>query len=177
MRSFFNLLCLFFASGFGVSFLIFSLVSRIKNLSFCSLPERWMGTGLGGSLLAFFLIYFGIEIRGWNGFFFLLFLTLFSIFVSEKAEQILKNKDDTRIVIDEIIGFFWSVAFLPHLFYASHKIFLLILGLILFRIFDVFKLPLKNVQNLKGGLGVVLDDFLAGLLTNLVLQILIQFFL
>ncbi len=84
-------------------------------------------------------------------------LTVLSIYVSGRAEEIYQKKDDQRIVIDEIIGL--QVTMLPVTVTAFH----LFAGFILFRIFDILKpFPLKKIQNLPGGWGVVMDDVGAG---------------
>jgi len=96
----------------------------------------------------------------------LLFSIFIALIVSTSAEKRFNNKDDKKIVIDEIVGFWVSLIFLPK------TLFVLLIGFILFRIFDVFKLPLiKSTQKLAGGIGIVTDDFLAGLLTNIILQV------
>ena len=85
-------------------------------------------------------------------------LTALSIYVSGRAEEIYQKKDDQRIVIDEIIGL--QVTMLPAPITALH----LFAGFILFRAFDIFKpFPLKNLQNLPGGWGIVMDDVGAGI--------------
>jgi phosphatidylglycerophosphatase A len=85
-------------------------------------------------------------------------LTALSIYVSGRAEEIYQKKDDQRIVIDEIIGLQVTMLLVP--ITALH----LFAGFILFRVFDILKpFPLKNLQNLPGGWGVVLDDVGAGI--------------
>ncbi|MDR3196220.1 MAG: phosphatidylglycerophosphatase A [Endomicrobium sp.] len=89
-----------------------------------------------------------------------------SIFFSSLAENIYKTKDDRRIVIDEVAGIWFSLALLPKQFLFFF------LGFLLFRLFDVKK-PwiIKSVQELKSGFGVTLDDVIAGIFTNFLLQI------
>ena len=90
----------------------------------------------------------------------------FSILVSHMAEKVYGKKDDQRIVIDEVIGIWISLVFLPKTLLFT------VLGIIVFRIFDIKKpFFIKSVQSVKGGLGVVIDDVLAGILTNFSLQV------
>lgn len=85
-----------------------------------------------------------------------------------KAEKALGSHDDPRIVLDEVVGFWTTVAFLP----AVPKIWLA--GFVLFRLFDSCKLPpYSRLEKLPGGLGVVGDDVGAGIVANLCLRILI----
>ncbi len=76
------------------------------------------------------------------------------------------GKDPRWITIDEICGM------LVVFFYNQPTIKALVIGFILFRLFDIVKLPLlRNVEKLKGGWGVMLDDVLAGVLANLILRL------
>jgi phosphatidylglycerophosphatase A len=88
------------------------------------------------------------------------------IIAAERVEEILQKKDPGCIVIDEVAGYFVAVAFLPH------TMGYLIAAFFLFRFFDIVKPPPANMlQRLKGGVGVMADDIVAGLYTNLLLQV------
>jgi phosphatidylglycerophosphatase A len=89
-----------------------------------------------------------------------------AVWSAGEAERLLGKKDDGSIVIDEIAGYLVSMLLLP-----SHWGFVLA-AFLLFRVFDVIKpFPLRGLQDLHGGPGIVLDDIGAGIYTNLVLQI------
>jgi phosphatidylglycerophosphatase A len=92
------------------------------------------------------------------------------IISSHAAERTLREKDSSHIVIDEVCGYFVSVLFLP--FSITHAL----AAFFLFRIFDILKpFPIKKIENnFKGGLGVVSDDIMAGIYTNMILQIWIR---
>jgi phosphatidylglycerophosphatase A len=99
-------------------------------------------------------------------FFLLVAIFVISVLFSSMAEAIYDKKDDQRIVIDEVAGLWFSVAFLPKTFMF------LLLGLILFRIFDIKKpLFINKSQNLRSGFGVTMDDVLAGIFVNVILHI------
>ncbi|MCD6423669.1 MAG: phosphatidylglycerophosphatase A [Elusimicrobia bacterium] len=88
------------------------------------------------------------------------------IFVSGKAEEIFGEKDCPLIVIDEIIGYLFAMAFLPK------KFWIIVIAFIIFRIIDGIKIkPIKAVEKLNGGIGVMLDDFIAGIITNIIMQL------
>ena len=95
------------------------------------------------------------------GFFFL------SVWISENAEISFEQKDDSRIVIDEMMGFFLTMLWVPQ---TSRFI---IIGFFLFRFFDILKpFPIRWIEKrFKGGFGVVLDDVMAGVYANIILQI------
>ncbi len=104
--------------------------------------------------------------------FYLLIIAVFSLFaiwVSNKAEKIFNEKDSHKIVIDEVAGFFFAMVLLP-----PFSIGYIIATFFLFRIYDVWKpYPIRSSQNLKGGLGVVVDDLLAGFYACFTLHIFI----
>jgi len=90
---------------------------------------------------------------------------LISVAVSDVAEEALGRTDDPRIVVDEWIGMWITMAFLPRGAAA------MVAGFALFRAFDVFKTaPIRRLSRLPGGWGVVMDDVLAGIFANIVLR-------
>jgi phosphatidylglycerophosphatase A len=100
-----------------------------------------------------------------------IFLLVLAIYIAERAEQVYRKKDDQRIVIDEIAGF--QVTILPVAITGLH----LLVGFVLFRIFDILKpFPLRDLQKMSGGLGIVLDDVAAGIYAGIVLWLLVYLF-
>lgn len=92
---------------------------------------------------------------------------LLGTYASSVAEKLLNEKDSKKIIIDEFIGFYVSVIYLPKTLGFAIAAFLL------FRFFDILK-PLfisKLEKTLSNGLGIMADDILAGIYTNIVLQI------
>lgn len=76
------------------------------------------------------------------------------------------DKDSYRVVIDEVAGQMVALLFLP-LTTVN-----LIIGLVLFRFFDILKpLGIRKMESLPAGTGVMMDDVLAGIYANIVLQI------
>lgn len=89
--------------------------------------------------------------------------------VSWQGERIFQEKDPHCVVIDEMAGMFVSFLFVPF------KWEYVILGFILFRFFDILKVyPLKKIEKLTGGFGIVMDDICAAVYTNLILRALIK---
>ena len=98
---------------------------------------------------------------------FVLALLVLSIYVADKAEKIYQKKDDQRIVLDEIIGL--QITMLP----VAINILNLCAAFVLFRIFDILKpFPVKNLQGLPGGWGVVIDDVAAGIYAGAIMWLL-----
>ena len=74
-----------------------------------------------------------------------------------------------NIVIDEVLGFMVTM-FLVNPVGYKETIVAVILGFLLFRFFDITKIgPIDKSQHYGYGLGVVLDDFLAGVVANFLL--------
>ncbi len=95
----------------------------------------------------------------------LLLLLILGTWAAGRAEVILDRIDSPSIVIDEIAGYLVAMCMVPS------SLVLIAAGFILFRIFDIVKpWPLKQLQHLHGGIGVMLDDVGAGVYANIVLQ-------
>jgi phosphatidylglycerophosphatase A len=89
---------------------------------------------------------------------FALGVTLAGTWAADVAERAMARKDPGAIVIDEVAGMALSVLLLPMTAVAVGVAFLL------FRIFDVVKpYPCNALQRLPGGVGVMIDDVVAGL--------------
>jgi len=98
------------------------------------------------------------------------FFTLASILLGASYENYLSAKDPPSFVLDEMAGFFCSVIFLPV------SVFYVLAAFVLFRVFDVWKpLLIGKSQKLPGGIGMVIDDLLAGICANICCQILRYF--
>lgn len=96
-------------------------------------------------------------------------ITLAGIWSATKVEPDW-GKDSSRIVIDEAAGMCISLLFVP----VTVKF--LVAALLLFRFFDIVKpLYIRKAESLRGGWGVMMDDVLAGLYTNILLQVMIYF--
>jgi len=88
-------------------------------------------------------------------------------FAAGETEKILDNRDPGIVVIDEIVGMLIALTAIP----ATPLT--LALGFILFRFFDIAKpFPIRIVdQRFHGGLGIMLDDVVAGIYTLAALRI------
>lgn len=97
-------------------------------------------------------------------------ISLVSIVIAHLGEKSFKSKDCQKIVIDEVAGVLVAYAFVPFSFFH------LVLGFVLFRVFDVAKIfPAREAQDrLPGGAGVVGDDLVAGAQAGLILYFLPQ---
>ncbi len=89
---------------------------------------------------------------------------------AELGEIIFAQKDCPRIVIDEVVGYLISMALLPRTLTT------VVGGFIFFRILDIIKPPPAGAidRRMRGGLGVVFDDVVAGIYTNILLRLIIH---
>jgi phosphatidylglycerophosphatase A len=92
-----------------------------------------------------------------------------AFYCSHKMEKYY-GEDASVIVIDEFVGMQITFLFLkPGLITG-------LIGLLLFRIFDILKpMPINASQKLMGGAGVVVDDLIAGVYSRFILWLLIRF--
>ena len=118
--------------------------------SLAALPVVLLMSGLGPVVGAVFLVVFvGLAIRA-----------------AGITEQVLRQRDPGVIVVDEVAGMLVALYLLPATwgFLAG--------GFFLFRLFDIVKpFPIRRLERLPGGAGVVLDDVLAGVFANLALRV------
>ncbi|WP_033601859.1 phosphatidylglycerophosphatase A family protein [Helicobacter pylori] len=119
--------------------------------------------GTIGSLVALLL---GLPILAFSAntlFLGAVFIGLIAIAQIDKEEEETKRHDSSYIVIDELVGM-WLAMAISGLSLAG-----VVLSFIFFRIYDITKPSLigKIDKEVKGGLGVVADDALAGVLAGL----------
>lgn len=133
-------------------------------VSFCGLGYIPIGAGTVAAAITTFIYYFflnnttliistfGLIIMGWP-------------FI-KKAEDLYGEKDPSKIVIDEVIGMSLALWFVPK------NIFWLSCSFMLFRLFDIFKIsPINKIERLPDAKGVIGDDIVAGLYSNIFIQI------
>ncbi|MDB9968410.1 phosphatidylglycerophosphatase A [Gammaproteobacteria bacterium] len=94
---------------------------------------------------------------------------IFGIWICGKTAEDLGVHDHGGIVWDEFVGY-WITMFM-----APSGLFWVLLGFVLFRLLDIFKpWPIKWAdKELAGGLGIMLDDVLAGIMAALCMQALV----
>ena len=98
-------------------------------------------------------------------------LSLVGIWAASRAERLMGRKDPSQVVIDEVAGQLVTFLFVPAMY--LHPLGILI-GFILFRAFDIIKpYPIRQVEGLHGGLGIVGDDIVAGLYAGATLALIV----
>ena len=91
-------------------------------------------------------------------------LTVISIFAVDEYLKSSENLDPQEVVVDEVLGQWIAIAFIPFNF----KSFLI--AFILFRFFDISKIfPINKIEKINGYLGVIGDDLFAGIITAIII--------
>lgn len=139
------------------------------------------GPGTAGSAAAFLLYIFLLRFLTmpyYLGLCFIIFI--FGIYFSSKTEKISGIKDPPFVVIDEVLGYLLTVisgfSFDPFSRLSISGIILYaFIGLILFRFFDILKpYPIRAIdEKVPGGLGIMLDDAVAGVFSFIALRLII----
>ncbi|MFA5059896.1 MAG: phosphatidylglycerophosphatase A [Candidatus Omnitrophota bacterium] len=88
------------------------------------------------------------------------------IWASGKMEKLAGKKDPSCVVIDEVAGILIAFFLLP----AQWPV--IITAFFVFRAFDMFKIyPINRFEKLPGSWGIMMDDVVAGLYTNIVVHV------
>lgn len=135
----------------------------------CGLSPR--GPGTVGTLGALPVVYLLQRLGAMPYLMATLLFAVIAVLVSQFYEDLWAQQHDPQeIVIDEVAGFLVAMTWLP--FSGSW----VALAFVIFRFFDILKpFPISWIdQNIKGGVGTVADDLLAGIFTNVLLQVLLQ---
>ncbi len=126
------------------------------------------GGGTVAAFMACIIWFFGI--RFWpiyDALLLTVFITAYGVWGGNIVELVW-GKDNRRVVIDEVAGMFVTLLWVP---ISVENI---LMGLILFRIFDILKpFYINRLEQLPGGWGVMADDLLAGIYANIILQVII----
>ena len=124
--------------------------------------------GTFGSLAGILLIYL-IKVCALNYTIFTSVVIAIGFLVCGQAEKEMRKSDPRCVVIDEVSGMLLSLMLIPY------DIKLVIIAFILFRILDTLKpYPAGRLERLKGSVGIMSDDLIAGLYANLILQVVLR---
>jgi phosphatidylglycerophosphatase A len=126
-----------------------------------------VGPGTAGSLAAVLIAIFfhHLGFPAWS--FAVLAAALFfpAVWASTVTARDRKLKDPGFVVVDEVIGQWIALAAAPHFYWKSA-----LAGFLLFRLFDMWKpYPIRRLESLPDGWGIIADDVLAGVYAALVL--------
>ncbi len=99
----------------------------------------------------------------------LLIVFFVGVYITSRAEKVIGTEDPPQVVWDEMLGYFVAMyGFSPKSMVAA---------LVFFRIFDILKgFPISRVEKLRGGWGIMLDDVIAGIESNLLLWAIVSYY-
>jgi phosphatidylglycerophosphatase A len=93
-----------------------------------------------------------------------------AVWASYVTSNELGDKDPSAVIVDEVCGIMVSFLFVPLTWFH------LLIGFLAFRFFDIVKPePVRFLERVPNGFGIVLDDVMAGIYANLTLQLLIRY--
>jgi phosphatidylglycerophosphatase A len=145
------------ATVLGIGFIPFmpgTFGTLAAALVYLGLPAGWLNSfpGVLYSIAAIILLFFA------------------GVYITGKAEHKLGH-DAGSIILDEFVAYFICVLLLPKSYLMA------IYTFAVFRVFDIAKpQPIRLSQKLKGGWGVMTDDVIAAVLTNLFMQVMIRIY-
>lgn len=126
--------------------------------------------GTAGSILALALAFW---VFGGNTLYIIIATIVFFAAGTVSAsfiEKDRKTKDPQLVVVDEMVGMWISLLLVPSLWWSY------LIAFIFFRLFDVVKpFPVNTVQNLHGGIGIMLDDVIAGIYALICTHLILHF--
>ena len=101
--------------------------------------------------------------------------TMVGIWAATRAERVMQRKDPSIVVIDEVAG--QMIALLSGPFWL-HTWWSVLSAFLLFRLFDIWKpYPIRRLEGLESGLGIMADDVLAGVYALIANSVLISIYL
>ncbi len=104
-----------------------------------------------------------------------LIIVVLGFFLTGSVARAFNHRDPPQIVIDEVNGMLISFIGLPILYLGRGGL-ILAIGFIVFRLFDIIKpYPINRLEQIKGSLGIMGDDIVAGIYTNLILRLILSF--
>lgn len=140
-------------------------VTLIATWFGCGYAPRARGTyGAAAALLIAILLAYA----GWRPLYFLALAVAalpVAVWAAHRMAQRLGTKDPPQVVVDEVVGQWIALAGASALNWKSW-----LAAFVLFRLFDIWKpAPVRQLERLPGGYGIVADDVMAGVYAALVL--------
>jgi phosphatidylglycerophosphatase A len=101
----------------------------------------------------------------------ILLVSCVGTWAATRAEKLLGKKDPGAVVVDEVAGQLITFLFVPWLTTGAWSV---VAGFIAFRVFDIWKpYPVRRLEGLGGGLGIMADDLLAGFYAAALMSLLV----
>jgi phosphatidylglycerophosphatase A len=96
-------------------------------------------------------------------------LASIGVWAGSRVEKLLGRKDPGAVVVDEVVGQMIAFVFVPF----NAGVWTIITGFVAFRLFDIWKpYPIRRLEALDAGLGIMADDVLAGIYAAILMSLL-----
>jgi phosphatidylglycerophosphatase A len=100
----------------------------------------------------------------------IILFAVYGVFIGTKFEK-LYGEDPAECTIDEVVGMWITLLFVPKTLIIS------LTGFLIWRILDIIKpFPARQAEKLHGGLGIMMDDVIAGLYSLIILLVILIIF-
>ncbi|NCQ18962.1 MAG: phosphatidylglycerophosphatase A [Ignavibacteria bacterium CG_4_8_14_3_um_filter_37_9] len=97
----------------------------------------------------------------------ILLFTIAGVFIGNRFEQ-LYGKDPSQCTIDETVGMWISLLFLPK------QIIITVIAFLLWRLLDIIKpFPARQAEKLPGGIGIIADDIISAIYTSIIMNLIV----
>ncbi|MEK6544125.1 MAG: phosphatidylglycerophosphatase A [Elusimicrobiota bacterium] len=151
--------CAFLASGLFLSHGMYRL-TKFTQWKFLR------GCGIVGTIEAMLTWWFMPQFSKGVAVTLVVLATLASVAIAHQAERYYDNEDDPRIVIDEYVGFLFTCLMIPKTLGA------LIVGALIFRVFDVWKpFGIAKIEEIPDGWGCIFDDVASGIIAGAIVAL------
>ena len=101
-------------------------------------------------------------------------VTLSGVWAASRTERVLRIKDPGKVVIDEVAGQLIALLPVAGRLWMLGDVMMVVAAFILFRFFDIVKpYPARRLESLKGGLGIMADDLVAGAYAAIIVGIMV----
>ncbi len=101
----------------------------------------------------------------------IIIFTFYGIHIGSKFEK-LYGKDPKECTVDEVVGMWISLLFLPKILYLS------VAAFFLWRVLDIIKpFPARQMEKFNGGLGIMMDDIAAGFYALIIMNLTVLIFI
>jgi len=138
---------------------LYRLIASVFYIGYLPVAPGTLGS-LAGLILYYFLCHNTIVMAV-----VILIVIILGFLTAGRVEKMFGEKDPGEIVIDEFAGMLIAMYRMPP------SMGYVVTGFLLFRFFDIVKpKPIRRLEKLKGSLGIMSDDLLAGLYVNMILQ-------
>ncbi|HZH29678.1 MAG TPA: phosphatidylglycerophosphatase A [Pyrinomonadaceae bacterium] len=134
----------------------------VRAFGFRPTGQIGLDAGINAALLTTFLLLVIIAV------------SLAGTWAATRTETIIGRKDPGIVVVDEVAGQLITFVFMPW----DSPAWMLAVGFVLFRVFDIWKpYPVRRLESLEAGLGIMADDVLAGIYAAALMSLLLSIYL